>query len=530
MAVRSSPSRRDLLRCGAAAALAPVAAHLLENPAMAQPGAAELPLGPAEPFDFSRLETLARDLAAQPYVAPPVRFPEVLETINYDAYKELTYRPERALWQEPGKPYPIQFFHLGRLFQAPIEVHVVEGGQARQVLYDPAAFRYGDTGLEGQLPDDLGYAGFRLMNPDRPRTDWLVFLGAAYFRSSGELDQYGLSARGIAIDTALPTGEEFPRFSAFWLEPSAPGDHSVAIHALLDGPSITGAFRIDARRDGAVVMTVKSVLFARTDIKRMGVAPLTSMFWYAENDRRLANDWRPEIHDSDGLAVWTGNGERLWRPLINPATVRTNSFLDHNPRGFGLMQRDRDFANYQDDGAFYNRRPSLWVEPLGDWGAGAVQLVEIPTDDEIYDNIVAYWVPAEPVLSGSRWEFDYRLYWSADHPYPSPYLARTVATRQGWGGTPGQPRPPGRRKFVIDFAGGPLDDRRSDDSMKIVAEASRGTIDNPYTLPIVGTKKWRAVFDLDAPGPEPVDLRCSLRHGGEPQTETWIYQYLPPPA
>jgi glucans biosynthesis protein len=354
-------------------------------------------------------------------------------------------------------------------------------------------------------------------------TDWVAFLGASYFRSAGALDQYGLSARGIAIDTATPRPEEFPRFTKFWLEPGADGVQTV--YALLDGPSITGAYRMILHKGEAVVMDITKMLFAREEIGRLGVAPLTSMFWYSEISRPQNVDWRPEIHDSDGLAIWTGEGERIWRPLNNPREVQTSSFMDTNPRGFGLLQRDRDFENYQDDGVFYERRPSVWVEPQGDWGAGAVQLVEIPTEDEIHDNIAAYWVPEGAVTAGRRLTYSYRLHWVAEEPYPA--AGRVVATRLGEGGRPGQPRPPHSYKFVIDFAGGRLAELDREQKVEPVVETSRGEIIRPYTLPPVGTDRWRAFFDIHVKGQEAVELRCYLRLGDEALTETWLYRFFP---
>jgi periplasmic glucans biosynthesis protein len=406
-----------------------------------------------------------------------------------------------------------------------VAIHVVAEGMAREVLYSPDLFTFGEAEFASGLPADLGFAGFRVMERGQ-KSDWLAFLGAAYFRSSGALDQYGQSARGVAIDTALSTPEEFPRFTDFWLEPSAENPNAVIIYAMMDSPSIAGAFRIEAAKQEGVVMHVQAELFPRLDIKRMGVAPLTSMFWFGESNRHRATDWRPEVHDTDGLALWTGSGERIWRPLNNPPTVMTNSFVDSNPKGFGLIQRDRSFANYEDDGVFYHRRPSVWVEPLEPWGEGAVQLVEIPTDDEIHDNIVAYWVPKEPVRAGSEWSFSYRLHWLAEEPYPLS-TGHVIATRIGRGGIPGQPRPEGKKKFVIDFAGGTLEALKKPDPVEPVISASRGLVDNVYALQVVGTKRWRAFFDLAVDGQEPVDLRCHLRLGDRTLTETWLYQYIP---
>jgi glucans biosynthesis protein len=300
------------------------------------------------------------------------------------------------------------------------------------------------------------------------------------------------------------------------------------IYALLDGPSITGAYRIEASKGQGVVMTVRAELFARTDIERMGIAPLTSMFWYDTHNRHVATDWRPEIHDSDGLAMWSGTGERIWRPLNNAPSVQTNTFYDKDPKGFGLLQRDRNFTNYEDDGVFYERRPSVWVEPLGPWGEGGVQLIEIPTDTEVTDNIVAYWLPQKPVTAGSEWSFQYRLYWLADEPSSLPPVARVVATRTGHGGIPGlNPRPKGKRKFVIDFAGGQLEGLAKQDPVRAKMTASRGKIEDVSTFQVVTTKKWRVRFDLNVDGDEPVDLRCFLQLGDQALTETWLYQYLP---
>ncbi|MEX2455400.1 MAG: glucan biosynthesis protein D [Rhodospirillaceae bacterium] len=485
--------------------------------------------GPPEPFDFGLLRDRAAAMAKNDHV--PRRSPagDVIRRIDFDAVQKIRFRPDHTLWQDGPGAYPVRFFHLHTFVPEPVRINVVSDGMAREYLYSTDHFDYADTGLDAQLPKELGYAGFRVMADGEGKTDWLAFQGASYFRTSGEEDQYGASARGIAVNTGLDAPEEFPAFTEFWLEPAAPGDEAVVVHALLDGPSVTGAFRFQCERHNGVTMDVQSELFVRSDIRRLGIAPLTSMYWYGENDRRLADDWRPEIHDSDGLALWTGSGERLFRPLINPPVLQVNSFFDRTPKGFGLVQHDRDFANYQDDGAFYERRPSIWVEPLGDWGEGAVQLVEIPTDGEILDNIVAYWQPRSPARKGDRLAFDYRLHWRNREPYPPEKIAQVVATRTGRGGRPGETPVPGstRRKFVIDFEGGAISEMEARYDLTPVVTASRGTVSDRYAVRIVGTKRWRAVFDLEAAGPEPVDLRCFLQLENRTLTETWLYQYFP---
>ena len=484
------------------------------------------PLGSATPYDFTALRERARRLAAAPYAPPPVAHAELLESIDYDAYKAIAFRPEGTLWPDADSAFPVRLFHLGRYFKRPVRLHVVAEGAAREIRYDADTFSYSDPELAARLPADLGFAGFRLMHPGK-ETDWLAFLGASYFRSAGPEGQYGMSARGLAIDTGLPTPEEFPLFSEFWLHPSASRPETMIIDALLESESCTGAYRFEIARPGAVVMEVRAHLYPRGDITRLGIAPLTSMFWYSETNRRLAMDWRPEVHDSDGLALWTGTGERIWRPLNNPQVVRTSTFLDENPRGFGLLQRDRAFHNYEDDGAFYHKRPGVWVEPLGGWGAGEVQLVEIPTDDEIHDNIAAYWKPARPAVAGEELVFAYRLHWVSEEPFPPTAVGRVVGTRIGRGGVPGQPRPAGRKKFVIDFQGGALGGLEQRFDIDVVVDASRGHVDGRYAIKVVGTSRWRGFFDLDVAGHDPVDLRCYLTVDGRVLTETWLFQYLP---
>jgi glucans biosynthesis protein len=514
------PDRRLLLAALSASWLAPAA-----RAADAVSGTGALRLGPPRDFSFDWLTALAQKNASQPYKPPQSRAAQIIKGIDFDAVQKIRFRADHALWAQG--PDPVSFFHLNKYSADPVILHAVEGGKAREILYGPDYFDYKASGLDAHALANLGFAGFRVMDAAHKPTDWLAFQGASYFRSSGQDAQYGASARGIAINTGTATPEEFPRFSEFWLETNGP---AIAIHALLDGPSITGAYRFDAVKNetGAVVMNVHSVLFFRADIARLGIAPLTSMYWYGENERRKAADWRPEIHDSDGLALWTGKGERIWRPLIDPPQVMTNAFLDDNPKGFGLIQRDRDFENYQDDGAFYNRRPGIWVEPKGDWGPGAVQLVEIPTDDEIHDNIVACWRSDAPIKRGGSLSFDYRLYWQDSEPAYPKDIAHVVATRLGVGGVPGQvPAPRDRRKFVVDFTGGPLMQMAQRFDIKPVVSASRGKIDNAYVIKVVGTDRWRALFDLQAEGNGPVDLRVFLKLGDKTLSETWIYQYFP---
>jgi glucans biosynthesis protein len=389
-----------------------------------------------------------------------------------------------------------------------------------------------------QLPQGAGFAGLRIQESregplDWRKNDWVAFLGAAYFRAIGELRQYGMSARGVALDVAVADRpEEFPDFTQFYIDSNASKD-SLVVYALMEGPSIVGVYRFTLVRAKDVVMDIETTLFTRAQVSRFGIAPLTSMYWYSETKKETAIDWRPEVHDSDGLSMWSGNGERLWRPLNNPPRIMVSSFLDNNPRGFGLCQRDRVFDHYQ-DGVFYDRRPTVWVEPLAGangagWGKGSIQLCEIPTDDEIHDNVVAMWVPEAPVRAGAELSLNYRLHWSADEPFPT-NLGRCVATRLGRGGQPGLPRPKGVRKFVVEFLGGPLSALPYGVKPEIVASASRGSLQGYRMVEAVPDDvpgHWRAEFDLTVDGADPVEMRCALQASGEILTETWMFQYHP---
>ncbi|MFO1117741.1 MAG: glucan biosynthesis protein D [Beijerinckiaceae bacterium] len=515
--------RRTVLKAaGFAAALGVV-------PAVAQD--AQLKLGPAKPFSFALLKEQAKEMSKGAYTPPPKPSPEIMDQLNYEEWGKIRFRTEYALFAKGPQQSPISFFHLGKFFRKGIQINAVDGGQAREIIYDQSYFDMPADSPARKLPQGVGFAGFKIQEPkdgplDWHTQDWVAFLGASYFRAIGELRQYGLSARGVALDTwQVGREEEFPDFTKFWIGPEQ--GRTVTIHALLDGPGIVGAYRFLMTRDKAVVMDIDCALYLRKDYIRFGLAPLTSMYWFSETRKGDGVDWRPEVHDSDGLAMWTGTGEHLWRPLNNPTRVMASAFGDNDPKGFGLLQRDRSFDHYQ-DGVMYDRRPSVWVEPKGKWGKGAIHLVEIPTDDEIHDNIVAMWVPDEKTGPGKEVNLSYKLYWKADEPFPSK-LGRCVATRLGNGGQPGLPRPRGVRKFMVEFLGGPL--AKLPKGVRPVADlsASRGTFSYVFTDPVPDDVPghWRAQFDLTVEGDDPVEMRLVLKNGEEVLTETWMFQYHP---
>ena len=528
--MRDGVSRRTVLGTSLGLALSAGLSHLV-SVALAGKGQPAW-LGDKQPFSFDGLKAKAKALSGSPWAKVEPVAADILQKIDYDRYQEIKFRAEASLRLGRESRAPVQLFHLGKLFMEPVKIHTVEGGISREVLYSSALFDAPDGHPARTLPNDTGFAGFRVMSKDL-KTDWLAFLGASYFRTSGPYNQYGLSARGLAIGTGLPVPEEFPRFTQFWLEGGEPGRAPVTIYALLDSPSVTGAYRFvterltDSNDIHRVIMDVELELYPRTDVERVGIAPFSSMFWYGEGSRKRAADWRPEIHDSDGLAIYTGAGERIWRPIYNPNRVMTSTFVDKDVRGFGLLQRDRDFVHYLDDGVFYERRPSVWVEPQGGWGEGSVHLVEIPTDDETSDNIVAYWCPKDGLKAGRSANYRYKLSWLDDIAFPEA-LGRATATWTGMGGRPGVKRPDGVRKYVIDWQGPVFAGLGREDGVELVVTASRGVVSNAYSHPVVDQReRWRSLFDIEASGTEPVDMRAYLRRKGTALSETWIAQYFP---
>lgn len=501
-------------------------------PQIALPQSPRQPLRPgpdgvgATPFSLDLLIERAREQATRPHAPPAIADADIMEALDYDQHNRIRFRPEHGLWQGEDGRSPVQMFFPGRYFKQPVSLYRVENGMAYEVPNAPDLFDIPADSPARQLTESPGFAGFRVLD-EESRRDWTAFLGASYWRTSGHSGQFGLSARGLAIDTAIPDGpEEFPLFTHFWLEPGPDG--ALTAYALLDSPSATGAYRIASRRQDGVIQEVTARIFLRDDVERLGIAPLTSMFWYGKNSPHIAADWRPEVHDSDGLEIVTGAGERIWRPLNNPPHTMANFFSASALQGFGLMQRERDFTQYQDDGVFYERRASAWVAPQEDWGEGAVTLVELRTDDEIHDNIVAFWQPAEPARAGAEYEVNYTLSWLADNPDPA-RTGRFIATRIGAGGVPGQPRPANMVKLVCDFTAEGLTSK-ADPAAEVTA--SQGTLSNLAVYPVVDQPWWRMMFDLDFSGiaedeDQPIDLRAFVAQDGQAVTETLLLQLFP---
>lgn len=483
---------------------------------------------PAGAFDFAMIERIAQGLATQPHVPDQGGLPDHLAGLSFEQYRDIRYRPEHGLWGVEGLPFRVQFFHRGFVYRDRVQVHIVDAGKAETVPFSAEHFDYGGM-VFPEPPADLGFAGIQLFYPlarDGHYDEIAAFRGASYFRGIGTGQSYGLSARGLAIDTGLPKAEESPVFKAFWIEKPVAGATALTVYGLMDGPSVAGAYRFVLRPGRDLVVEVKCHLYLRQAVERLGVAPLNSMFFHGENTDRFVDDYRPEVHDSDGLLLSTDQGERVWRPLQNPLRLAVSVFDGRDIRGYGLLQRDREYDHYQDLETVYHLRPSAWVEPMGVWGPGSVYLIEIPSDADKYDNIVAFWVPERATAAGQDWTFEYRLHFMLDDPGQG-QSGSTVATRVGAGGP--DAKVSAQRRFVVDFASDTLSAIGSEAPVEALVTASAGEPGRVAVQKNPLTAEWRIVFDYArAATPDPVNLRASLRLGAEVLTETWTYQ-LPPP-
>ncbi|MEJ6531533.1 MULTISPECIES: glucan biosynthesis protein [Pseudoalteromonas] len=487
---------------------------------------------------FEVIKARAKKLASEPYVAPKDLELEALTSIGYQDYRAIRFRTDKAIWKDQSL-YEVQLFHPGFLYRSPVAINTVEqNAEVKSLPFKTDYYRYDATAapLEQEISKaiadtQLGHAGFRLhfpLNNNEYKDEVAVFQGASYFRLVGPHQVYGLSARGLAIDTALNSGEEFPVFKEFWLVKPAPEDTTIVFYALLDSPSVSGAYRFELTPSTNTEVKTEMQIFARKDIKKLGIAPLTSMFYHGENSTKFFDDYRPEVHDSDGLLMQSEQGQWVWRALNNPKKLSVTSFSYDNPKGFGLAQRDRDFNNYLDTEAHYHNRPSMWIEPLGAWGKGRVELVEIPTDTETNDNIVSYWVPEQPMKAGDSLSFSYKLS-TFNATLATQDKASVLRTRIGSAALPGEKNPPPKshRQFTVDFSGENINQLSANFAMMADLTLSSGQVSDKTVQQLPNNQGWRVAFKVAPEGDKPVDMRLSLKLRDKEISEVWSYVWYP---
>ena len=487
---------------------------------------------------FEVVTARAKQLAANAYVAAPEISIDTLNNINYQDYRAIRFRQDHAIWKDESL-YEVQLFHPGFLYKNPININTVNtDGKVKNLPFKTDYYRYDGTAapLEQEISaalgsTQLGYAGFRLhfpLNNNKYKDEVAVFQGASYFRLVGPQQVYGISARGLAIDTALSSGEEFPVFKEFWLVKPKAEDTNIVLYALLDSPSVTGAYRFEISPSTNTEIKTQMQIFARKDIKKLGISPLTSMFYHGENSTKFFDDYRPEVHDSDGLLMQSNDDKWVWRALNNPKQLSVTSFSYDNPKGFGLAQRDREFNNYLDTEAHYHNRPSLWIEPLEPWGNGRVELVEIPTDSETNDNIVSYWVPEKPLKAGETLSFSYKMS-TFNSVLTNQDKAHVLRTRIGSAALPGEKNPPPKsnRQFTVDFTGDTINNLSAD--MKLLANLTlnSGEVRDKVVQQLPNNQGWRVAFKIAPEGDKPVDMRLSLTLRDKEVSEVWSYVWYP---
>ncbi len=516
----SAPSRRALLALLTGACLLP---NRLAR--------AQAPKGTTKSFGYKDVVEQATALAKQPFDAESTRIPDELSKLTYDSYREIRFRRDKAFWREGESDFRLLPFHLGFLHNKPVQVHIISHGNPIPIPFTTGLFEYGKVPVPKGLSPALGFAGFAVttnLNAPKVQDEVISFLGASYFRLIGRGHRYGLSARSLALDVGGKGPEEFPFMRALWVEEPSRDTTELVIYALLDSPSVAGAFRYVVSPGRETYMDVTATVIPRREIERIGIAPLTSMFQAGEGDLHQRTDFRPEIHDSDGLMMQSGSGEWIWRPIRNPRALRISSFGDKNPRGFGLMQRDRDFGSYQDLEARYDARPGYWVQPQGDWGEGRIELIEIPTVDEAFDNIVACWTPNTPLPSGQAAEFRYRISALSTTWHLHPH-AQVQQTFNGSDIEDGIAEGSGTKRFIVDFAGGDLVYYQSEpDRLELVATTTAGTINSrilAFNAPLKGV---RAIVDAVLPDGQSAELRMFLRTRNRTLSETWTSTWSVP--
>ncbi len=470
-------------------------------------------------FNLDDVAAKAKDLAGQKYEAPKSNLPAVFRDMKYGDYQKIRFLQDKAEWAQDKTPFKLSFYHQGMHFDTPVRINEVTANKVQEIKYDPSRFDFGDVQFDPKATDKLGYAGFRVLYPINKadkQDEIMTLLGASYFRVVGKGHVYGLSARGLAIDTALPSGEEFPRFTEFWVEKPKPTDKHLVIYALLDSPRSTGAYKLTLRPGTDTIVDVRSRVYLRDHVSRLGIAPLTSMFLFGGNQPSKVPNYRPALHDSEGLSIHAANGEWLWRPLNNPKHLAVSNFSVENPRGFGLLQRQREFSQFEDLDDNYQKRPSAWIEPSGDWGKGTVDLVEIPTADETNDNIVAFWSPEKLPEPGVASEFNYRLHWTIDESeFHSPNLGWVKQTLRSTGDVKQSNlirQPDGSIAFLVDFEGPVLAALPEDANVRsqVTTDDNAEVVENNlrYNPEIKG---WRLTLRLKVKDPsKATEMRAAL--------------------
>ncbi len=506
----SEYARRDFLKLALAGALAAAGEGSFSAAASADP------LGPPSPFGDNTVADAAKALAKNAFAAPSAPLPDPFSNLKIDQFEQIHRVPGSAIWQEPQSPYALEPLHRGSVFTAPVDLYLVENGGARKVGYDRSTFDFGKLDVPKDIAD-IGFSGVQILRGGGDGwTDAAIFQGASFFRSLARGQSYGLSARGLSVRIGDPQGEEFPIFRALWIEKPTPASDALVIHALLDSQSVTGAYKFTIRAGETTIIDTEMTLYARVAIANYGLGAMAGAYLFGPLDHLRPDDVRESARNVTGLQMLSGAGEWIWRPIANRGTLQISSFIDKNPRGFGMLQRNRSFDFYQDDQNHWELRPSLWIEPIGDWGDGETTLVEIPSDSESNENMIALWRPKAKLPAGESISFAFRQFWCWTPP-AKPQLAMATLSRMGKVGK--------RARFIVEFVSDEFGDPQRAAQASAALEANPGQIAGVTLYQYHDRRSIRAVFDLDPGSNAFSELRLVLKIADKPVSETWLYRW-----
>lgn len=505
--------RRDFLKLAMAGAMSGATSAFGVSLAATAAETANTPT----PFGPNTVRDLSRALAKKPYEAPKAPLPDPFNSLTYDQYVAIRPKPGSAVWSGDNVGFAIEPLHRGFIFSTPMDIYIVEGGFARKLTYESSAFEFGKLVIPPNLPD-IGFSGFRVLRTVAGGSyDVAIYQGASFFRAEARGQNFGVTARGLSIRTADPQGEEFPIFRSVWIEKPTLTDNVLVIHALLDSPSLTGAYRFTLRPGEATIIDTEMTLNTRAAVDHFGLGAMSATYLFGPLDHKRPDDIRPMVHEVDGLQMLTGKSEWVWRPVSNRNTLQISAFTDSNPRGFGLLQRNRSFEAYQDDDAHWELRPSLWIEPIGDWADGEVRLVEIPSDSENNDNLIVYWRPRTSLAANSEIAYAYRQFWCWSPPAKPP-LATVVESREGKFGAK-------LRRFLAEFTSEAFAKPERLAEIKPNIAAKPGRIVAVRTFPSKERMTFRVLFDLEPTSDGVSEIRLVLEAEGKPASETWLYRW-----
>jgi glucans biosynthesis protein len=518
--------RRDVLKIGLGGVAAGISGLVQSAGDLARGASAQSPPPPPgfafsdpTPFQAGVVKDAARALAQTGFKPVSSDLPGPFRNLTYDQYVAIRGRPGAALWTNETLGFALEPLHRGFIFSSRVDINIVSQGQARRLIYDAALYDFGKLSVRDI--GDIGFSGFRVLIPQDGKglAEIATFQGASFFRAVAQGQNPGTMARALSIKTADPRGEEFPTVRTFWIERPSLAEDTLIMHALIDSESVSGAYRFTLRPGEATIIDTECTLFPRVGVDNFGLATMSATVVSDPIDHRRVDDVRLSIAEIGGVQMSTGQSEWVWRPASNRETLQISTFVDEHPRGFGFLQRDREFDHYEDDDQHWELRPSLWIEPIGDWGAGGVQLIEIPSDSEANDNIIAYWRPHQPLVAGNETSFAYRQFWCW-YPPEQPALAIVTDTRAGHGSS-GR-----RRRFLVEFTGDPLGDPQQSHAIKPMLTATPGAIAAIQQFPLPSTKVYRILFELDPGNESSSEMRLRLEApDGKPLSETWLYRW-----